>query len=105
MGNKPVSSLPLHGFSSVRQVHLNAVLVLVRLEAHPLKHPRFPEVSINCANTSRQGGIISTAHGTVTTLLMQTHKTASVSLSRWDSWQPETTQTHAKVLPSWESCS
>ena len=50
-----VACAPLHGFSGVRQVHFNTVLVLVRLQTHPLKHARFPEVSINW-KTSGGGG-------------------------------------------------
>ena len=46
---------PLHGFGGVRQVHFNTVLVLVRLQTHPLEHARFPEVSINW-KTSGGGG-------------------------------------------------
>jgi len=41
-------ALPLHGFSSVRQVHFNTVLIFICLQTHPLKQPSFPEVSINC---------------------------------------------------------
>lgn len=41
-------ALPLHGFSSVRQVHFNTVLIFICLQSHPLKQPSFPEVSINC---------------------------------------------------------
>lgn len=40
--------LPLHGFSGIRQVHLNAVFIFVCLQTHPLKHPRFPQISVNC---------------------------------------------------------
>lgn len=41
-------TLPLHGFSSVRQVHFNTVLPLVCLHANAIKQPSFPEFSIDC---------------------------------------------------------
>lgn len=41
-------TLPLHGFSSVRQVHFNTVLPLICLHANPIKQPSFPEFSIHC---------------------------------------------------------
>lgn len=43
-----LGTLPLHGFSSVRQVHFNTVLPLVCLHANAIKHPSFPEFSIDC---------------------------------------------------------
>lgn len=48
IGECPICALPLHGFSSVRQVHFNTVLIFICLQIHSLKHSSFPEVSINC---------------------------------------------------------
>lgn len=45
---KKAWTLPLHGFSSVRQVHFNTVLPLICLHANPIKQPSFPEFSIHC---------------------------------------------------------
>jgi hypothetical protein len=45
--------LPLHGFSGIRQVHLNAVFIFVCLQTHPLKHARFPQISVNCEREKR----------------------------------------------------
>lgn len=45
---KKAWTLPLHGFSSIRQVHFNTVLPLICLHANPIEQPSFPEFRVHC---------------------------------------------------------
>lgn len=38
---------PLHGFSSVRQVHFNTVFIFICLYIHSIEQTGFPELSVN----------------------------------------------------------